>query len=153
MSRFVSEQTIARSAEDVWAYAADILRHPEWMAVTEARVVKGDGTRTGARGRERMRFGAFEWDVEFEVADAVPGRRIAWKAVRGAPFDLEVALDLDAVGPASTKATYGADIRLRGSWRLLSPLVAMEAKSGPARELRQLKAQLEAAPVMAPATT
>jgi uncharacterized membrane protein len=153
MSRSVSEQTIARSAEDVWAYAADILRHTEWMAVTEAQVVAGDGTRAGGRGRERMRFGPFEWDVEFVVADAVPGRRMVWKSVSGAPFDLEVALDLEPVGPASTKATYGVDIRLHGVWRLLSPLVAMEAKSGPARELQRLKAQVEAAPVMAPATT
>ena len=152
MSRSVTEQMIARSAEDVWSYAADILRHPEWMAVTDARVVRGDGTRAGARGRERMRFGPFEWDAEFEVADAVPGRRIAWRSVSGTPFDLEVALDLEAVGPASTRATYGADIRLRGVWRLLSPIVAMEAKSGPARELQQLKAQVEASPVMAATT-
>jgi len=153
MSRFVSEQTIARSAEDVWAYAADIVRHPEWMAVADARVVEGDGTQTGARGRERMRFGPFGWDVEFEVADSVPGRRIVWKAVRGAPFDLEVTLDLEAVGSASSKATYGADLRLHGLWLLLSPIVAMEAKSGPARELQRLKAQVEAAPAMAPAIT
>ena len=153
MSRFVSEQTIARSSEDVWAYAADIVRHPEWMAVTDARVVEGDGTRTGARGRERMRFGPFQWDVEVEVAEAIPGRRIVWKAVSGAPFDLEVALDLDALSPASTRAMYAANVRLHGLWRLLSPLVAMEAKSGPARELQQLKAQVEAALVLAPVTT
>ena len=152
MSRFVSEQTIARSAEDVWAYAADILRHPEWMAVTDARAVEGDGTLTGARGRERMRFGPFDWDVEIEVVDAVPGRRIVWKAVGGVPFDNEVALDLEAVGPASTRASYVADIRLHGLWRLLSPMVAMEAKSGSARELERLKAQLEGAPVAAQAS-
>jgi uncharacterized membrane protein len=152
MSRFVSEETIARSAEDVWAYAADIVRHPEWMAVTDARVVEGDGTRTGARGRERVRLGPFGWDVEFEVRDALPGRRIAWKSVSGAPFDLEVALDLEPLGPGSTQATYVADIRLHGVWRLLSPVVAMEAKSGPARELQQLKAQVEAGPVVAATT-
>jgi len=151
MSRFVTEQTIARSAHDVWAYAADIVRHAEWMTVTDARIVSGDGTQTGARGRERMRFGPFGWDVEFEVVDSRPGRRIAWKAVDGAPFDLEVALDLEPIGPTSTKATYGADIRLHGLWRLLSPMVAMEAKAGPARELQRLKTQVEAAPVMTPA--
>ena len=153
MSRFISAQTIARAAEDVWAYAADILRHPEWMAVTDARVIEGDGTLMGARGRERMRFGPFDWDVEIEVVDAVPGRRIVWKAVGGVPFDNEVALDLEAAGPASTRATYTADIRLHGLWRLLSPMVAMEAKSGSARELQRLKAQLELAPVAAPAVT
>ncbi len=80
-----------------------------------------------------------------------PGRRITWRSVSGAPFDLEVTLDLESIGPASTKATYGADIRLHGLWRLLSPMVAMEAKAGPARELHRLKTQVEAAPVMASA--
>jgi uncharacterized membrane protein len=150
MTRFETEQTIARSADDVWAYAADIVRHPEWMTVTDARVLDGPGTRPGARGRERMRFGPFGWDIEFEVAEATPGRRIVWKAVNGAPFELAVSLDLQPVGPTSTKATYGADIRLHGLWRLLGPMVAMEGKAGPERELRRLKAQLEEVSTAAP---
>ena len=89
------------------------------MTVTDARVLEGPGTRAGARGRERMRFGPFGWDVEFEVAEATPGRRIVWKAVDGAPFDLAVSLDLEPLGPTSTRARYGADIRLHGLWRLL----------------------------------
>jgi uncharacterized membrane protein len=151
MSKGVAEQTIARSAQDVWTYATDVVRHTEWMTVTDARIVSGDGTQVGARGREQMKFGPFGWDVEFEVIDAEPGRRIAWRSVGGAPFDLDVVLDLEAVGPASTKATYGADIRLHGRWRLLWPMLAMEAKAGPARELQRLKSQVEAVPVMEPA--
>ena len=151
MSRFVTEQTIARPAQEIWLYAADIVRHPEWMTVTDARVVRGPGTQTGSRGRERMRFGPFGWDVEFEVADAEPGRRIVWKAVSGAPFDLEVALDLDPLGPTSTKAKYAADIRLHGWWRLLAPMVAIEGRAGPARELQRLKDHVEASPITAPA--
>jgi uncharacterized membrane protein len=151
MSRFEAQQTIARSADVIWTYAADIVRHPEWMTVTDAQVVRGQGTEIGARGRERMGFGPFGWDVEFEVADADPGRRIAWKAVGGAPFDLEVSLDVEPQGPSTTKATYGAEIRLRGIWRLLSPLVAMEAKAGPARELERLKDRVEGAPATAEA--
>lgn len=149
MSKFVAEQTIARSAQDVWAYAADIVRHTEWMTVTDARIVHGDGTQVGARGRERMRFGPFGWDVEFEIAEAAPGRRILWKAVAGAPFDLAVSLDLEPMGPTSTKAAYGADIRLHGLWRLLGPIVAMEGRAGPERELGRLKAQVESASSMA----
>jgi hypothetical protein len=149
MSRGVAEQTIARSAQDVWTYAADIVRHVDWMAVTDARVVRGDGAQAGARGRGRIRFGPFAWDVEFEVVDAQPGRRLAWRSVSGAPFDLEVTLDLEPMGPARTQATYGADIRMHGPWRLLSPMLAMEVKAGPARELQRLKTQVEAAPVLA----
>jgi uncharacterized membrane protein len=153
MTRFVVEQAIDRSADDVWTYAADIVRHPEWMTVTDARIVRGQGTRIGARGRERIRFGPFSWDVEFEVLEAQPGRRIVWKAIAGAPFDLAVSLDLEPAGPASTMATYGADIRLHGLWRLLGPMVAMEGKGGPERELRRLKARVEESPSMAPATS
>lgn len=151
MTRFVTEQTIERSADDVWTYAADIVRHPEWMNVTDALIVRGHGTQLGARGRERLRFGPFGWDVEFEVVEAEPGRRIVWKAVAGAPLDLAVALDLEPVGPETTRATYGAEIRLHGPWRLLGPMVAMEGKAGPERELRRLKDQVEGAPSMAPA--
>lgn len=147
MSRFVVEQTIARSAHEIWVYAVDIARHAEWMAVTDARIARGDGTRIGDRGRERMGFGPFAWDVEFEVAEAARGRRVVWKSVAGAPFDLAVSLDLDPLGPASTRATYGADIRLHGLWRLMAPMVAMEGKTGPERELQRLKTQVEATPV------
>ena len=143
MTTFVTEETIARSADDIWTYAADIVRHPEWMTVTDARVLQGPGTRAGARGRERMRFGPFGWDVEFEVTEATPGRRIVWKAVDGAPFDLAVSLDLEPVGHTSTRARYRADLQLHGLWRLLGPMVAMEGKAGPERELRRLKAQVE----------
>jgi carbon monoxide dehydrogenase subunit G len=149
MTRFVAEAAIARPAVPVWVYAADIERHPEWMTVTDAQILRGHGGEIGARGRERMRFGPFAWDVEFEVVEAEPGRRIAWQSIGGAPFDLAVSLDLEPAGSASTKATYSADIQLHGVWRLLGPLVAMEGKAGPGRELGLLKAQLEGARAMA----
>jgi uncharacterized membrane protein len=143
MTTFVTEQTIARSADDIWTYAADVVRHPEWMTITDPRIIHGDGTQIGDRGRERMRFGPFGWDVEFEIAEVTPGRRIVWKAVDGAPFDLAVSLDLEPLGPFSTRARYGADIRMHGLWRLLAPMVAMEGKAGPERELSRLKVHLE----------
>lgn len=145
MTRFATEQSIARSAQDVWTYATDVVRHPEWMSSTDARILQGDGTQIGDRGRERMRVGPFGWDVEFEVAEAAPGRRIVWQAVDGAPFELAVSLDLEPTGPTSTKATYAADIRLHGLWRLLGPMVVMEGKAGPERELQRLKAHVEGA--------
>jgi uncharacterized protein YndB with AHSA1/START domain len=153
MIRFETERTIERSADDVWAYAADIVRHPEWMGVTDARLLEGNGTQVGARARERLVMGPFRWDVDLEVSEAVPGRRIVWRSLAGAPFHGEVALDLAPVGPNSTRATYGAAIQMHGLWRLATPLVAMEGKAGQARELRLLKEHLETAPAMAPAAS
>jgi uncharacterized membrane protein len=151
MMKFQTEQMIERPAADVWAYAADIARHPDWMGVTDARILRGDGSEVGSRGRERLVLGPFKWDVEFEVTEAMPGRRIVWRSVAGGPFDLEVALDLAPAGATSTLATYGTAIQPHGLWRLLSPLMAMEGKAGPERELRRLKENLEmtAAPTAA----
>lgn len=151
MIRFETEHTIARPADDVWTYAADVLRHPEWMAVTDARVLRGTGTEIGARGREHLLFGPFRWDVAFEVVEAEPGRRIVWRSVAGPPFEFDVALDLEPIDPTSTRATYAAAIQLRGLWRVLSPLVAMEGKAGQARELRRLKERVETGAVVAQA--
>jgi uncharacterized membrane protein len=145
-------QTIERSADEVWAYAADIVRHPEWMTVTDAAILSGVGSEVGARGRGRLAFGPFKRDVEFEVAEAVPGRRIVWRSVRGAPFDAEVFLDLSPSGPTSTRATYGARIQPHGLWRLLGPVIAAEGKAGLERELRRLKENLETAPTVVGAT-
>ena len=143
MIRTKTQQVIERPAADIWAYAADILRHPEWMGVTDARLLRGTGADAGSRGRERLTLGPFKWDVEFEVTEAEADRRIAWRSTAGAPFDLEMSLDLDAAGPTSTHATYSAVIELHGLWRLLSPIVAAESKQGPERELRRLKENLE----------
>jgi uncharacterized membrane protein len=140
-----TEQVIDRPADVVWAYAADILRHPDWMSVKDAAVLRGSGSEAGSRGRERLALGPFAWDVEFEVAEAVADRRIVWRSVAGAPFDLEVTLDLEPAGPGSTRATYGTTITPHGLWRLLAPIVAMEGKSGPARELGRLKENVEKA--------
>ena len=80
MTRYEAQAEIARSADEVWAYAADILRHTEWMSVADAHLLAGDGTQVGARGRERLLLGPLKLDVEFEVAEAEPGRRLLWRS-------------------------------------------------------------------------
>src|SRR5215216_1386621 len=68
MTKAETEQLIERSPEDVWAYAADVVRHPEWMGVTDATLLDGNGSDVGSRGRERLVLGPFKWDAEFEVS-------------------------------------------------------------------------------------
>lgn len=146
MIRFETEQTIERPAADIWAYAADIPRHPEWMGVTDARIVHGTGTEVGARAVERMRMGPRTLDVGFEVSGAIPARQIAWRVAGGGPLVGDVSLDLEPLGPDRTRAVWSGSIELTGLWRLLEPLMAGEVKSGEAAELRRLKANLEAVP-------
>lgn len=141
--RAQATRVIAREPGEVWRVAADIPRHTEWMTVSTARILSGDGTTVGSRGVERLIVGPFGWNVEFEVTEARPGEALAWRSIRGAPFDLAVRLDLTPDGPERSRAAYTAEITLRGAWRLLLPLVALEAREGPARELRRLTMLVE----------
>ncbi len=145
MSTYEATTTIERPADEVWAYAADIVRHTEWMSVTDARILQGDGTRRGSRGRERLVMGPFAWDIEFDVVTADRGRRLTWRSTDDPRIHLEVDLRLAPVGPngQATTAIYRGDARLRGRWRLLTPILAMEGSTGIRRELDRLKTQVE----------
>lgn len=146
MIKFETEQTIARSADDVWAYAADVLRHPEWMGVTDARITRGKGTDVGSHALERVRLGPRSVDVEFLVSESIPGRRIAWRVVGGSPLSGDVGLDLESLGPERTRAIWSGSLGLRGLWRVIEPLMAAEVKAGEMGELRRLKENLESTP-------
>lgn len=150
---FEAGATIARPADDIWKYAADIVRHTEWMTVTEAQVTSGDGEHVGARGRETMALGPMKITADLEVAEAEPGRRLRWRSLPGAPFDLEVTLELTPEGPATTRATYRSTVRLHRLWRLAAPLIAMEGREGVKRELRRLKEHVEGGARSATAAT
>jgi hypothetical protein len=151
MIRFQTEQTIDRSADDVWAYAADILRHPEWMGVASVTMEQGRGTRVGDRATERVKVGPRTIHVELSVAEAIPARRLRWTVAGRSPLRADVTLELDALSPDRTRAVWSGYIGMRGLWRLLEPLMAGEVRSGEAAELRRLKENLEAAPVLAAA--
>ena len=143
MIRFKTEQTIARPAGEVWAFAADVTHHPEWMGVTDAYMISGRPTEVGARARERMKLGPRKLEVEFEVSGSVPAERIAWRMAGSGPFSGEVSLDLESLGPDVTRTTWSGAIGLTGWWRLLEPLMAGDVASGEAAELRRLKERLE----------
>jgi uncharacterized membrane protein len=153
MIRFETEQVIERSAGDIWAYAADIVRHPEWMGVVDARVVSGQPTDVGAVAMERVKLGPRSADVALEVSAAIPGRRIAWRMAGGGPLKGEVTLDLEPLDAERTRATWSGSIGLTGLWRLLEPLMAAEIRTGEASELRRLQANLQAAPGSAATST
>jgi uncharacterized protein YndB with AHSA1/START domain len=137
------ETTIARPPDEVWAYAADLRRHPEWMGIRDAELVSGDPTVVGAVGRESMRIGPRTYELTLTVGAAVPGRLITWRFGGAAPLEGEARLELEPID-TGTRATWSSDIRLRGLWRLAQPLLAAEVRSGEAAELEKLKAILEA---------
>ena len=88
----------------MWAYAAAIPRHPEWMGVTDARIIEGTGTDVGTRALERIKIGPRSVEVEFRVSESVPARRISWTVSGGSPMAGDVTLALEPLGPDRTRA-------------------------------------------------
>jgi uncharacterized protein YndB with AHSA1/START domain len=143
MARAEAETTIARPAEQVWQVAADTTRHPKWMTVQSAEALTGDGSHEGDRGRERTKMGPLSFVGEFTVTAAEHGRRLVWRVDGGVPWDGTFFLELTPIDASTTRARYGADLRMKGLMRILEPLVGAEAKSGIAKELGKLKELVE----------
>jgi uncharacterized protein YndB with AHSA1/START domain len=147
MIRFETEQMIERSAEEVWAYAADVLRHPEWMGVKNARMVSGRGTEVGARAIERMKVGPRSIDVGLEVSDVLPARRIAWRVLAGTPLAGEVRLDFEPLGPTSTRAVWSGSMGLTGLWRVIEPLIGRGTEGGRGKRASAPEGDTRSAPI------
>ena len=142
MTTYEAQTDIARSADEVWTYAADILHHPDWMSVRSARVLAGDGAQVGARGVGRqpsVRSGRHR----FEVAEAEPDAAL-WRSTTAVRLGDRPRAGAERADIRASEV-HGA-AQMHGRWRLLSPLVAMEGSAGVKRELAQLKARVEGAP-------
>ena len=116
MITFETEQTIAASAEDVWTYAADIRRHPEWMGVTNARLVSGTGNEVGAQAIEQMKMGPRTIDVEFTVTESIPASRLRWTVAGRTPLRGDVTLELESLAADRTRAVWSGSIGMIGAW-------------------------------------
>ena len=126
MTRYEAQAEIARSADEVWTYAADILRHPEWMAVScRPGFCPATERRSGPAGLGGRSSVRFKSDIEFEVAEAEPGRRLQWRST-DPRFDYVVTLDLEPVGPADSRARVHGG--LRHARRLAAAVAARRAR-------------------------
>jgi hypothetical protein len=65
-----TQQVIERPAADVWSYAADIVRQPEWMNVADAEPLGGTGSEVGSRGARASRARPVDGLADFGPAKA-----------------------------------------------------------------------------------
>jgi uncharacterized membrane protein len=145
------QETIDRPADDVWRTAADVGRHADWMGAP-GTIKSGSATEVGSRVDYVFKLGPMTFNAVAEVASADPGRRIGWRVVDGAPFTATYTLDLEQTGPTTTRAGWSGSMQLKGLWRLLTPLFAMETREGEAKELARLKALVEGSPATPPSS-
>jgi uncharacterized membrane protein len=140
MAPIVHSIDIERPADEVFAYATDPARFPEWQ-LDVVRVSVG-GNEVGSHFTTVRRIGGAERTMTQEITENAPPRRWAARGVDGA-IRPHATLSIEALGDARCRVAFGLDFDARGAAAALIPLVRrVAAKAAPASH-RRLKELLE----------
>jgi uncharacterized protein YndB with AHSA1/START domain len=145
MPPVVSSFEIARPPQEVYAYATDPSRFPEWQRDVVRVQVEGAGPPgVGSRFTTIRRIGRVEQATTQEITEQRPPKRWAARGVDG-PFRPNAEITIEPVGDGTRSlVTIALDFEGHGIGRLLPLAVIrrMTAKQAP-RSYRNLKELLE----------
>lgn len=147
MIEFTIDTAIERPVSEVFAFATDPARLPEWQTNTVVAERVDDGPlRVGSRLREVHRGpGGRESESLVEVAELEPDRTFALRMIEGPlPVDAHLAFQPGESG-TGTKVSFTVDGKLTGAKRLLEPLLTIVLKRQFREHCQNLKRALESA--------
>lgn len=141
MPPIVSSIDVARPPEEVFAYATDPARFPEWQG--DVVRVEVDGHDVGSRFTTVRRIGGADRDMVQEITENQPPRSWAARGV-GGPIRPHATVAVEPLdGGERSRVTFGLDFDGRGMAELLVPLVRRVAAKGAPISHRRLKDLLE----------
>jgi hypothetical protein len=134
--------SIARPAEDVFAFVADLRNFPLWRAnLRSSTVVSENHTQVGARCVEEMQIGPRVIPGTCRIVTYSEGRTFSFQAVSpGLTYDGRVIVEAE---PSGCVFTLGGDVRITGFLRLLQPLIHGRMQDGVETEAARIKAIME----------
>jgi uncharacterized protein YndB with AHSA1/START domain len=142
--RIQSSVQINRSREEVFAYLTKVENLTRWQAnIVEARPLDGEPLRTGSRFEQTMKLGRWKIPAVCTVTEHGASERFAFSMSSAGPVDCQARFDLHP-SLGGTRLTLDGEVRLKGFWRLLRPLVVMGLRQETKSELVALKRLLEA---------
>jgi uncharacterized membrane protein len=140
-----TEIVITRPAAAVAAYAADPANAPAWYAnITSVTWETGPPLRAGSRIAFTAGFLGRRLSYTYEVTDFSPVERLVMRTAQG-PFPMETTYTWQAIGDDSTRMTLRNRGEPAGFPRLAAPLMAAAMRRANRKDLRKLRAILEAA--------
>ena len=143
MSRAEHTVEIARPPGEVFPYLVEPGLMTRWIGGLIAFDRVDDAPHVGARSRQKVHQAGRDWDVETEIVELVPDRRLVARSKTSA-FTTVLAYDLDAADGGRTRLTGTADTTLRGpGGRLFGSVAGLAAERKLAADLDRLKALLE----------
>ena len=135
--RFDLEVRIARPVADVFAYLTDVRNVPEW----QESALSAEWIEEGKRFRERRSFLGRSAELELEVSEFEPDRRIDVRTMK-APVPLEIHHTFAAVD-GGTQLKLTAEAKLSGALRFAGGMAKSQAERQFRNDLQHLKDLLE----------
>ena len=144
MAPFAASIRIARPAEEVFAYIADLSRHGEWQSQIQEIKVETEGpTRVGSRSREKRKASGFPaiW-ATYEITAFDPPRSVTFHGIDGPVRVVGTA----TVSPADGGSTVSLEIDIvpHGIGRLFASMVRKQMRKEVPADQQRLKERLEA---------
>ncbi len=142
MIRINTRVLIDRPAAEVFDYVADFENAPEWQAgvVKSGKVTEGP-IMVGTKFEEDVRIVFRKARTVCMVTDLNTGKSLAFAAT-SKPVDYQGTFTFEQT-PRGTLLTLEANCEMNGAWKLLEPLMSLDAKSGVKKELGRIKKALE----------
>ena len=142
MVPFRSEITIRRPVEQVFAFVSDPQNYAKWMGGVTG-VQSGNGSlQRGSLVQMEGRFGMWNLDAPMEITEYQPPRTFGMKGTVG-PLLFDGKWEFQSINGAETHLMVSGTFGMSGLWRLAEPLFAGDVRNGEAKELENIKQQLE----------
>jgi hypothetical protein len=139
--------TIDRSLHEVATYVADPSNAPEWYVnIISALWKTPPPLQLGSRFAFVARFLGRRLEYTYEVIDFVPNERLVMRTAEG-PFPMETTYTWQAVTDKGTRMTLRNRGEPSGFSKIASPVMAAAMRRANEKDLRKLRAILEARPV------
>jgi hypothetical protein len=142
MKRIDTSLEIKRPTPDVFDYLSDLGNAEEWS--TGLVAVRYDGElRAGTTGVDTRRLGRKEVEMPWKITAFERPRRMVVEYAKPFPATAEFSFSPTSSG---TLVRCQTELRPRGLWRLLEPMIAREARSVDEAQFAKVKEILESRP-------
>jgi uncharacterized protein YndB with AHSA1/START domain len=143
MVRVEVDATINRPVEEVFKYASDIDRQPEWVPpLIDSRKSTSGPTGVGTAYRQTAKFLGRRMDMDCQITGYEPPTLYAFRAKNG-PMHMEMQFTLTPEGPEATRVTQVVEGESAGFFKLADPILARTMKKQFVADLETLKTLLE----------
>ena len=143
MLRVEASVEIARSPEEVFAYACEVDNLPLWLTgVIEAKQITEGPHRKGAELEHVLTFLGKRFTARFETTEFEENERLAYRTISG-PVDMETIVTLEPVN-GGTLVREVAEGDPRGFFKVAEPILEKLVRRQLEGSLQNLKDLLEA---------